>query len=92
MASVGKNDDGKACECWYNAHPGDASDFAPFFQCISCTKVIYNQNDQVTNRDKSNNTSIFERVQSAEKRQRYDNQPGISLVTCLLDCSCASLT
>lgn len=67
VASVCKNNDGKACKGRYDSHPLKHADLAAGLGSIARGKVIDDKNDKVANRDERNHAGVLERVESAQK-------------------------
>ena len=73
MTCVGKDDDGETGQNRNDALVRHDTDVALETHVIALCKVVYNQDDKITNRDESNNAGIFERIESAEEREwNYD--------------------
>lgn len=75
MASVCKDNDWKAGKSRNNAFPLHKVDIASLCHRVALGKVVNNQDYKVANRDESNNTGVFERVESSQEGQWNDNEP-----------------
>ena len=64
MASVSKDNHGKAAQDCYRPLRPDVSDFASVLHSVSFDKMSNDQNDQVSNGDQCNHARVFEGVQA----------------------------
>lgn len=76
MACISKDDDGETGQDRHDTLVGHDANLAFETHVVAFCKVIDDQDDKVTNRDQGNNASVFERIESAEERERNNNEPG----------------
>lgn len=76
MTRVSKDNDGKTGQDWDNSLRVQDANVALLAHIIALQKVVDNKNDKITDRDQSDDTSVFERVESAEKGERDYDEPG----------------
>ena len=60
MASVSKNDDGKAAQERYQPFRQNVADWASILHGVSFDKMSNNQDNQVSNGDQCNHARVFE--------------------------------
>lgn len=60
VASVGKDNDWKTAEGWDDACPLSHANFPSILHGVSLDKMVDYQDNEVTNRDQRNDTSVFE--------------------------------
>lgn len=63
MTSVREYNDGKTAEGCDGALPSDYPDGTSILHRVSLDKVCNNEYDEITDRDQSNDTCVFQRVQ-----------------------------
>lgn len=84
MTCITKDDDRKTAEGREEAGPSDNPDGTSIFGDITLDEMCYYEDDQITNGDESDETSILERVQAAQITEGYNDEP----INVLLESAC----
>jgi hypothetical protein len=75
MTGICKDDDRETTESSSSAAPFHVSNIASICHCVSFSKMIGDEDDEVSNRDQCNDAGILERVEFAQEGKRYDYEP-----------------
>lgn len=74
MAGVGKNHDGKGAQARNYPSPVDDANRTPVRPLdVAGAEVIYNEDNEIANRDESNDRSVLERIEAPKVGQGYQH-------------------
>lgn len=82
VTGVSKDNDRKARQHRQRPSPRCPSNWTSLGHCISRSKVVHNQHDQICDRSKRDDGSISQAVQLSQEGQGYHDQPFEISVSC----------